>query len=926
MKNPLPSNEKERLEILRGYNILDSLPEKQFDDITKLASIICEVPITLISIIDEQRQWFKSKIGISDSETLRKDSFCQYAIMDNSIFEVENSIEDERFVNNPYVTGDPNIRFYAGAPLTTSDGFNLGTLCVIDTKPRKLSENQKLALNILANEVVANIELRKEKSRIESEKRMMADSNNLLHTFFENSPSIITMKDVNGCYVYVNKNGLSALGKPASEVLGKNLSEILPPHIAEKIHADDQEIIRTKKPVIREYSNNFNGETTFYISYMFPLINNTQEVYGVGVISNNITASKKLETELTMSNNRFTSLFYNSPICVIIADMQTSRFIMVNNNFLQTFGYEKSELIGKSVDEINLIVSEEDRVKLRESLTTQGRIRDVEFKMYKKSGEIFYSLSSVDVINVDGRMQIVSAFQDITERKKMEDRLHEAKQLAEDATASKSNFLANMSHEIRTPLNAMLGFSDLLSKTSLSYEQKEYLEAIETSGKNLMGIINDILDFSKIEAGMLSLETVPFSIQQTVHSVYAMFFSKAQKKGLRLFSSVDPNVPSLVAGDPTKFNQILINLIGNAIKFTSEGTVMIECTVKKLQADKLILQVSIKDTGIGIPHEKLGKIFDRFTQAEDSTTRNFGGTGLGLSIAKKLVEMQGGELMVTSEPGKGSEFLFTIHYTVAYSNEYVHNENQVTHPALNFQGTKTLIVEDNPLNQKLASTLLRNEGFEVEVAENGEMAVQFLKERQYDVILMDIQMPIMDGYEATSEIRTKLNIKTPIIAMTANAIAGEKERCIELGMDDYITKPFKAEFLLDMIARIISKDTDKDKRKEKVTSLTYLMEFSGGNKEFIKEMIETFIEQNHKDISTWRNALNDKDFVNISSIAHKLQTSLGFVGFSSKNMERLKLIESMSKERTNFEMLAGKVNQMITLCEQAREELKNTDL
>ncbi|HEY1037993.1 MAG TPA: PAS domain S-box protein, partial [Bacteroidia bacterium] len=704
-ENPVPVNEEERLAILKAYNVLDTLPEQQFDDITKLASIICDTPIALISLLDEGRQWFKSRVGLDASYTPREISFCQYTIMGNDLFEVENSLEDERFANNPLVVGDPNIRFYAGGPLRTPNGLNIGTLCVIDTVPRTLNDKQKEALRILSNEVITNLELRRDRRLVDSEKREAIESNTLLNAFLENSPSLITMKDVNGTYIYLNTHAAKSIGhENSSTLLGKSVYDLTSKEYGDEVMKDHNHVLETGKMQVKEYIRPDGNKQKYYISYMFPLTNTKGEVYGVGTISNDVTQSrlmdeelkisndrfqkifdnspvgmaiasvatrklynvnksfreiyefdpkteiigktsaelklieqkesdrasdliikqgslvneeiqfvtqknndktllcsanvieiagealvlasylditerKKLEKEVEQSNQRFSNLFYNSPIGITITDVSTSEFIMANNAFLNVFAYSSEEVIGKTAAALDIMSDNKVAEEIISEIREKGRVKDKEVLAYKKNGELIYCLTSIEFAEVEGRQCIVSAFQDITERKRMETKLEEAKKEAEAATVSKSLFLANMSHEIRTPLNAMLGFADLLERTSLNEQQKDYLEAIEVSGKNLLTIINDILDFSKIEAGMLSIERVPFSPQQLVHSVYTMFFTKAQRKDLKLFISIDPKVPALVNGDPTRLNQIMMNLIGNAVKFTSAGSITVDCTV-----------------------------------------------------------------------------------------------------------------------------------------------------------------------------------------------------------------------------------------------------------------------------------------------------------------------------------------------------------
>ncbi len=918
--NPKPSNEEKRLEALKKLNILDSMPEKQFDDITKLASIICGTPMTLITLIDENRQWFKSKIGLEGTETPRDVSFCRYAIMDDKVFEVENALKDSRFVNNPFVTGDPNVRFYAGAPLKTEEGYNLGALCVIDTKPNKLSAEQKEALTILANEVVANMKLRKDRNNVVSENFVINESNELLNAFIENSPSMISMKDLDGRYIYINSNAARSIGKEVSELIGLTVHDLRGKEIGDEISKNELEVKQERKTTRHEY----HIEDKYYLSYTFPLINKEKEVYGVGTISNDVTLAKRNELALQKSNTRFLSIFNNSSVGMVISALGSRKIVNVNRAFLDLFDYDTEEgLLGRTLDSLALSSSEE-AARVAQVMQKQGFVLNEEVHCRTKNGADLTLLFSVNMIDMDDEDFFLVSYIDITERKRLELQLVEAKKVAEQATVSKSSFLANMSHEIRTPLNAMIGFADLLDTTPLNAQQKEYLSAIDVSGKNLLTIINDILDFSKIEAGMLSIEKIPFSPQQLIHSVYTMFSRKAHSKNIKLFNTIDPAMPALLKGDPTRLNQIMINLIGNAVKFTNEGNVSIDVEVLEKSNRQAIIRISVKDTGIGIAPEKLFTIFERFTQAESDTTRSYGGTGLGLSIAKKLVELQGGTIRVNSVLEKGSEFSFTIPFEIADEKEYESSGRANEEPTELFTGKKVLVVEDNILNQKLAQAVLAEKGFEVEIAANGQIAVDVLKENKYDIILMDIQMPVLDGYEATKVIRHQLKDKTPVIAMTANAMAGERERCISNGMDEYITKPFNADVLYKLIGKFLSSKVPNDVVAigNRVTDLTYLKEFSGNKSSFLIEMIDTFLEQNPKDVDALEKALQANDLGAIKALSHSLQTSLGFVGFSQILMDHLKEAEMLAAGNSGMERIRLLMGIIIKSCRQAQAELK----
>jgi len=378
----------------------------------------------------------------------------------------------------------------------------------------------------------------------------------------------------------------------------------------------------------------------------------------------------------------------------------------------------------------------------------------------------------------------------------------EAKEKAEEATKLKEAFLANMSHEIRTPMNAIIGFSDILSRGTLAEKEKEYVKTIKLAGENLLTIINDILDISKIEAGMMTFEELPFSVKEIFKSLNGMLMGKAKEKNLELLFVCDEGVPDSLIGDPNRLTQIITNLVGNAIKFTQKGKVQIDVKVIKTDSDNYrdkntLLKFSIKDTGIGIPKDKLEQIFERFRQAESHTTRKYGGTGLGLSIAKQLVELQGGFLSVKSEYQKGSEFSFCIQYK---KSEGAIPTQEIVEKKYNLEELSKLnilLVEDNQLNVKLILSLFSENNFKLQVAENGSVCIEKLKENNFDIILMDMEMPVMNGYEATAFIRNELKNKIPIIAMTAHAMSGERERCLSSGMNDYISKPINATLLYE---------------------------------------------------------------------------------------------------------------------------------
>ncbi|MBO6793112.1 MAG: response regulator [Balneolaceae bacterium] len=520
-------------------------------------------------------------------------------------------------------------------------------------------------------------------------------------------------------------------------------------------------------------------------------------------ISLEIDKRKEAEKALRYSRQAYKTLVETAPDIIYRVNAE-GFFTYVNPIGFQLSGFSEDEVYNmRYID----VVRDDYKKRVGAFYIKQVRDRNestyLEFPLHNINDQELWVGQKVQLIYKDGEYDgILAIARDITEVRRIREDLKKAKVEAEASSKAKEAFLANMSHEIRTPMNAIIGMSRLLRQTKINSEQAKYLNAISTSSSNLIVLINDILDLSKIESGKLELEQLGFSLRDMLDSLFYAQKLLADQKGVDFHYTVDSNIPNALYGDPYRLNQVLTNLINNAIKFTPEGRVELSVKLTKSLNNKFIIEFSVKDTGIGISRENLKSIFDAFSQADTSITRKFGGTGLGLAITRHLVSMMKGEIDVQSTAGVGTEFKVRVPLRKAEKIE-VKVEEKIETDLLDLQGLKLLLVEDNRINRLLAFTLLDKWGVSYDWSENGKDAIEQLSKENYDIILMDMQMPVMDGLEATSYIRNKLHLDIPIIALTANAFKDDAKKCIESGMNDVITKPFEPSILYNKILKQI---------------------------------------------------------------------------------------------------------------------------
>lgn len=520
--------------------------------------------------------------------------------------------------------------------------------------------------------------------------------------------------------------------------------------------------------------------------------------------------------------------------------------------------------------------------------------------------------------------------------------LDHSRQQEKKLTIVKDQFLANMSHEIRTPMNAVLGFTHLLQQQPMNEKSREYVAAIQHAGENLLDIINDILDISKIESGMMRLEPVSFSLHGMLHSLELMFQPKAQEKKLELSVSLDTEVPDIIYGDVMRLTQVLVNLINNAIKFTSQGKVEVKVSRINTSAENGVrLLFTVSDTGIGIAPEKLSSIFDRFNQAEADITRKFGGTGLGLAIVRQLVELQHGHVTVVSEPGKGSTFKVELPYTLGEllpdsGENYSYSQDNFALPQQ--PDIRLLVAEDNKMNQNLLRHLLGNRQLHYQLVNNGQEALYALSRQHFDLVLMDLQMPEMDGYTATKKIREELQSNIPIIAMTAHAMSGEREKCLQAGMNEYLAKPIREGELYRMIQVFTGKSSMPElyarqnghngynsanghpaEQETSLVQLEYLQQLSMGDKVFEQNMLRQFVTQLPEDLALLKKAIDEGSVTDIRSTAHNIKTTISFIGLENRLYPILEPLEALDSAY-DANIVSARYNTLKRLCMQALQE------
>ncbi len=690
-----------------------------------------------------------------------------------------------------------------------------------------------------------------------------------------NSLDVICTIDAEGRFVRVSRACQSVWGYTPEELAGQLYIELVYPEDREETNAAAAAIIAGNS--VTNFQNRYIRKDRTLVPIVWSAVW-SQESQTMFCVARDASERDRIEQALRASEERFRFVTHSLGEAIISADSH-GRIMFWNSAATNVFGYTEEEAQGKP---LTMIMPERyrelhTRGMARFQQTREPRVigHTVELEGLHEDGHEFPIELSLSTWRTSDGEFYTGILRDVTTRKKAQEELMAAKETAKLASRAKSDFLANMSHEIRTPMNGIIGMTELALETELTPLQRSYLEAVKFSADSLLSLINDILDFSKIEAGKLSLEKVPFDLRHKLGKTLTALRLRAQRKGIQLLDEVDPDVPSAIVGDPLRLNQIVINFVDNAIKFTEKGHVALRARLRETSATDLVIEFCIEDTGIGIAKEKQGVIFDAFEQADGSTTRTYGGTGLGLAISSSLIRQMGGAVTVESEPGKGSTFRFTAKFGRNVPQEMPKENTRAA--AHTERSLRILVAEDNDINQAVAAGILRKPRNQVETASNGREAIEKFQRQQFDLIFMDVQMPECDGFQATARIRAlekPTGWHTPIIAMTAHAMAGDRERCLAAGMDDYITKPIRKDDLLGMMA----KHSGSLEAQQSPSPIDELLARFDGDVELLRKLRRTFAKQSTEMLERIRRAVASQDAVTLGQTAHTFIGSLGVFG------------------------------------------------
>ncbi|MBS1609900.1 MAG: PAS domain S-box protein [Bacteroidetes bacterium] len=771
---------------------------------------------------------------------------------------------------------------------------------------------------------ITNLKITEEKLRDSDQKiRAMLESTKEGFFMIGHDYSIMMMNEVG------SRSITTPTGKKGN--LGDNILDYILPERKESFIKIFRKVMEGGLEETEVPADTPEGKKWYHNSY-FPVRNARNEIIGICTSSKDITEKKlvdnalaKIRAEREEYQYRLQSILDNTPLIVFVKDLE-GRYLFANKAFLELLNLKDTDVIGKTDFDITSEELAREYKKVDDEVISTLRSLEREETIYNVNGGRNLLLTKFPLFDRKNNIYGVSGIAtDFTDKVQYRQKLIEAKKKAEHAEQLQEQFLANMSHEIRTPMNGIIGMTNVLMGTPLDEEQKEFVNIIKQSSDNLLFLINDILDLSKIKSGKLSLEHIRFNLREILDTTLAPFYIKAKEKSVELILMQDITIPQQLEGDPYRLNQILNNLLSNALKFTEKGSVKLSIGKLNQSEKEVTLQFSVEDTGIGIPEEKIQNIFNSFEQASSSTARKFGGTGLGLAITRQLVEMQAGKIEVKSVAGSGTVFEVTIKYPYAKqknTKEFLpevnpNNNNKV------LKGKRILVAEDNEINQKVILNILKKEEIITVIADNGREAVNRLEEgEKFDLIILDMQMPEMDGFQTATYIRKKLLMNTPIIAMTASALRNEKMKCFELGMNEYLTKPFSPAELFKHLRRFLLAQNSVQPPLRQVTkseselyNLSHLYEME--DNEYFCEILQLFLDTTPTGLQEIKEAALYENWQLVYKKAHKMKSSLGILQMNSM-LELITAIESSARFEKETELIPEKLKQVTELFELVR--------
>jgi PAS domain S-box-containing protein len=890
------------------------LEQKQFYE-----QILNMIPTDIVVFDNKHRYLFVNPIGIKDPQLRRwiigktDEEYCVYRNRDIKIAETRRAVFNDAVDNRRQVEWEDKIKTPTG-----ETEYHLRKMFPVFGTEGELDFVIGYGLNITDRK---NIE---EKVRL-SEKRYK--------NIFDSSQALICTHDLNGDILEVNNMAISVFGYELGDLVGKPLQSLLPPDKQGAFEKEYLSQIREKgKASGIMVALNRRGEQIYLLYQNFLLEDDVEKPYVIG-FSQDITARIIAERALKKSEEKYRGIIANMHLGMMEVDLN-EKILYVNNSFCEMSGYDIDELKGGCASEIflqgeNTMMGSE--VAMRRS---SGESDAYELKVKNKNGDTrWWLISGAPIADNNGAYKgSIGIHLDITNQKLMEIDLRAAKLAAENSAKAKEVFLANMSHEIRTPMNAIIGIGNQLAKTTLDVQQRLFVTTIHNAANNLLVIINDLLDFSKIESGNVTLEKVGCNLASIVANVAGIMKHKAEEKGLLLNMHCDKNIAPVHIGDPYRINQVLLNLVSNAIKFTERGAVTIESRLMSVNrvGNSQEVRFKVTDTGIGMAEEFIEHIFDKFSQEDESITRRYGGTGLGMGISKQLIELMGGTMDIESRKGEGTTITFCIPLQIGKSSD-LPKEANVRIGADILRGVSILLVEDNAMNRLLANAILTRYGAQVAEAENGAIAISMLEESLYDVILMDVRMPVKDGIETTKYIRRTLGSSVPVIALTANAFKVEEERCIEAGMNSFISKPFDERKLIQQIAHWagIEMPTAVETVARPTGGGLYdvgkLTEISRGDKGFVRKMLHQFISLTPPLINDLQQAYEESDFKKVGFLAHKLKPSADILSIDSVR-HILDALQEIEKGDGKSDQLTADIKVLAEIMEEVEMDILKNQL